>query len=201
MRGFMRICGATIGLAVAAINGLIAVLAASASAWPPTSNDITGVTVFLLIAAAGAALAHWSVPGVFQSGVGMAASLARRFAGRLNISYPEGLAFWTFVVAAVLLPIAGAARILVVLGAFVIYLLVSALMLLIAPGWWYRLVFTLIASIVMVFGLVSISELLQPRSIGEGGLAILGPLMFSWVVLPAIVLLRVLLRALRARPE
>jgi hypothetical protein len=113
---------------------------------------------------------------------------------------PKGLAFWTFVVAAALLPVAGAARILVVFGAFVIYLLASAVLLMIAPAWWYRLVFTLIASIVIVFGLVSVSELLQPRSIGEGGLAILGPLMFSWAVLPGIVLLRVLFRAMRAGP-
>ena len=86
---------------------------------------------------------------------------------------------------------------LVVLAGFVGYLIVSVVMLTIGPRWWYRLVFTLIASIVMVAGLVAIAETLQPHSIGEGGLALLGPMMISWAVLPAVVLLRVLVRAMR----
>ena len=80
----------------------------------------------------------------------MAAAGLRTFAGRLRISEPEGLAFWTFVVAALLLVVPVVPRLLVVLAAFVGYLVVSGVMLMIAPRWWYRLLFTLITSIVMV---------------------------------------------------
>ena len=71
----------------------------------------------------------------------------------------------------------------------------------IGPRWWYRLVFTLVASLVMVAGLVAVAETVEPHSIGEGGLAILGPMMFSWAILPAVVGLRVLFRAMRPGAE
>ena len=47
-------------------------------------------------------------------------------------------------------------------------------------------------------GLVANAGSLQPHSIGEGGLAILGPMMFSWAGLPALVLSYVLFRVMRA---
>jgi hypothetical protein len=61
--------------------------------------------------------------------------------------------------------------------------------------------FTMIASLVIVRGLVAIAEMLQPYSIGEGGLAILGAMIFSWAGLPAFVLLYALFRAMRAGAE
>jgi hypothetical protein len=88
--------------------------------------------------------------------------------------------------------------VLVVLAGFTGYLIASSVMVMIGPRWWYRLVFTLVASIVMVAGLVAIAETLQPHSIGEGGLALLGPMMFGSAILPAVVLLRVLVRSMRA---
>jgi hypothetical protein len=93
--------------------------------------------------------------------------------------------------------VTGIPRVLVVLAGSIGDLIASAVMLMIGPRWWDRLVFTLIASIVMVAGLVAIAETLQPRSVGEGGLALLGPMMLSWAILPAVVLLRMLVRATR----
>ena len=162
---------------------------------------MTGVSAFLLIALAGAGLAHWSSPGVFRLAAGSTASVVRTFGGRLQLSNPEGLAFWTFIVSAVLLFVPAISHLLVVLVGVVAYLLASAVMLMVGPRWWYRLLFTVVASLVVVFGLVAIAEALQPHSIGEGGLAILGPMMFSWAVLPALVLLRVLFRSMRASAE
>lgn len=198
MGRFLRICGVTAGLTVMVVFGFVGVLAAAASAWPPTSRDLTGIGAFFFIAAIGAAVAHLSSPGIFTSSTGLGASAMRTFRGRLQLSQPEGLAFWTFVVCAVLLFVPVIPRVLVVLAGFVSYLIASAVMLTIGPRWWYRLVFTLIASIVIVVGLVSLAETLQPHAVGEGGLAILGPMMFSWAILPAIVLVRVLARAMRA---
>jgi hypothetical protein len=61
--------------------------------------------------------------------------------------------------------------------------------------------FTMIASLVIVLGLVAIAETQQPHSMGEGGLAILGPMMFSSAGLPTFVLLHALFRAMRAGAE
>jgi len=200
MRRILEIGGAVIGLAIAAVFAFMTVLAAFSSPWPLAGRSLEGVTVFGVIALAGAGLAQFSSRRLFQRLAAASFEAARLFASRGHPSNPEGLVFWTFVPTAVLLLIPGP-RILIVLAAWIIYLLVSAGMLLIGPRWWYRLVFTLIASFPLVGAMVGLSEWIEPRSIGEGGLAILGPWMISWFVLPALVLARVFVRSLRNSPE
>lgn len=200
MRRILEIGGAVIGLATAAVFGLMTVLAAFNSPWPLAGRSLEGVAVFGVIALAGAGLAQFSSRGLFQRLAAALRAAARTFVSRWHPSNPEGLVVWTFVPAAALLLVPGP-RILIVLAAWIIYLLVSAGMLLIGPRWWYRLVFTLIASFPLVGAMVGLSEWIEPRSIGEGGLAILGPWMISWFVLPALVLARVFVRSLRNSPE
>jgi len=201
MRRILEIGGVVIGLAIAGVFGLMTVLAAFTSPWPLAGKTLEGVVVFSIIALTGAGLAQFSSPRLFQRLAAVSRETARTFASRAHPSNPEGLVLWTFVPAAVLLLVPGSPRILVVLAAWMIYLLVSAGMLLIGPRWWYRLAFTLIASFPLVGAMVGLSEWIEPRSIGEGGLAILGPWMISWFALPALVLARVFVRSLRNSPE
>ena len=195
MRRVVRICGVVIGLAVAVGGGFIALLAW----WAPqyARADTPAVAIFGFIALAGAGLAHLSSPGLFQRMARGAAALARTFAGRLQLSNPEGLAFWTFVVCAMLLLVPVIPRFLVALSGVLGYLLASLVFLLIGSRWWYRLGFTLVSGLIIVVALVGIAEALEPKSIGEGGLGIFAFWFDSLFVLPAAVLLRVLVRALR----
>jgi hypothetical protein len=130
-----------------------------------------------------------------------AASLVRTFAGRLQLSNPEGLAFWTFVVCAALLLVPAIPRFPVVLFGLLGYLVASLIFLLIGSRWWYRLALTLVSGLVILVGLVGIAEALEPKSIGEGGLGIFAFWFDSLFVLPAAVLLRLLVRAMRARSQ
>jgi hypothetical protein len=195
MRRALRICGVVIGLTVAAVGGAIAVLAALNPQY--ARPDASPVAAFGFIALVGAGLAHMSSPGVFQRLARRTASLVRTFSGRLQLSNPEGLAFWTFVICVVLLLVPVIPRPLVVLSGVLVYLLASLVFLLIAPRWWYRLGFTLLAGLIIVVGLVGAAEALEPKSIGEAGLGVFAFWFDSLFVLPAAVLARVLVRAMR----
>jgi hypothetical protein len=198
MRRALRICGVVIGLAVALGGGVIAVLAFFNPEF--TGPDSHPVAAFGSIALAGAGLAQASSRDLFQRIARGAASVVRTFAGRLQLSNPEGLAVWTFVVCAVLLLIPMIRPLVVLLGVLG-YLLVSLVYLLIAPRWWYRLGFTLLAGFVIMVCLVGMAEALEPKSIGEGGLGIFAFWFDSLFVLPAAVLLRVLVRTVRAASQ
>src|SRR5262245_30157840 len=169
MRRALRICGVVIGLAVAIVAGGVAGLAFFNPEF--ARPDAHPVAAFGLIALAGAGLAQASSRGLFQRMARGAASVVCTFAGRLQLSNPEGLAFWTFVVCAVLLLVPGI-RFLVVLVGLLGYLLASLIFLLIGPRWWYRLGFTLLAAFVIMVGLVGMAEALERKSIGEGGLGV-----------------------------
>jgi len=199
MRRALRICGVVIGLALAVVGGAIALLAALNPQY--ARPDSPAAAVFAFIALAGAAVAHLSSRGLFQRMGTGAASLVRTFAGRLQLSNPEGLAFWTFVVCAALLLVPAIPRFPVVLFGLLGYLVASLIFLLIGSRWWYRLALTLVSGLVILVGLVGIAEALEPKSIGEGGLGIFAFWFDSLFVLPAAVLLRLLVRAMRARSQ
>jgi hypothetical protein len=197
MRRVLRICGVAIGLLVAIVFGFVAVLATLTPQFSPNGRDPGGIAVFLFIALAGIGLTHLSSRTFFAAASRAAVSAAHTFAGRLQLSEPEGLAFWTLVVCAILLLVPVIPRPLVVLVGVLGYLLASLLFLLIGPRWWYRLGFTLLSGLVLLATLVGIAEALEPKSIGEGGLGIFAFWFDSLFVLPAAVLVRVLVRLVR----
>jgi len=101
---------------------------------------------------------------------------------RDRLRHPGSLAVVVFVAGAVLLlVIPQAASILVVLTLFFAYAVAAPFLLAVQPHWLTNALITLVVTPLLMFGLVGVAEWLQARSIGEGGLALLGPLMLSWI--------------------
>ena len=189
MRRALRLCGVIAGFGLAA--GGVFMAAFAALTWGQPGADAFLLTFFIVMAAVGLGLVRWAAPEFFQS-------TARRVASRLTPRDPIGLAMWTTVANGFLVALPILDRSLITLASFLIYLIVSMVMLLVSPRWWYRLTVTLIASPIVMAILMWTAEAFQPRVIGEASLAFAGLLMISWAVLPAAVLMRLLVRSWRA---
>ena len=101
---------------------------------------------------------------------------------RDRLRHPGSLAVAVFVAGAMLLlVIPREAGILVVLALFFAYAVAAPFLLALQPHWVINALVTLVVTPLLMFGLVGVAEWLQARSIGEGGLALLGPLMLSWI--------------------
>jgi hypothetical protein len=160
-------------------------------------------TIFLAaVAVGGVFLVRWSSPGFFARLLHNFASAPRRFVRWLLLPdthrTPWGMAVWTWVIGFVLLMLpTGDARFFITFYLFVIYMLFAMIALVALPGWWRRALLTLLLGPVVMTGLVLIAEVFQKDVIGQGGLAFLAPLMWSWAAIPVTGLLRVLF----ARPS
>ena len=101
---------------------------------------------------------------------------------RDRLRHPGSLAVVVFVAgAALLLVIPHEAGIFVVLALFFAYAVVAPFLLALQAHWLTNALTTIVATPLLMFGLVGVAEWLQARSIGEGGLALLGPLILSWI--------------------
>ena len=101
---------------------------------------------------------------------------------RDRLRHPGWLALVVFIVGTLLLlVIPHEAGILVVLALFFAYAVVAPILLAVQPHWLTNALITLAVTPMLMFGLVGAAEWLQARSIGEGALALLGPLMLSWI--------------------
>jgi hypothetical protein len=101
---------------------------------------------------------------------------------RDRLRHPGSLAVVVFVAgAALLLVIPHEASILAVLALFFAYAVVAPFLLALQPHWLTNALMTLVVTPLLMFGLVGVAEWLQARAIGEGGLALLGPLIVSWI--------------------
>jgi hypothetical protein len=160
-------------------------------------GQLAGTIFLLLFAAASVLLIRWASPGFFASLLHTVALAPRRFVRWLLLPEtrrsPFGMAVWTWVVGFVLLlPPTGQARFLIALVLFLLYVLFALVALVALPGWWKRALLTLLFGPVVMSGLVIIAEGFQENVIGEGGLAFLGPLMWSWAAIPLTGLVRLL---------
>jgi hypothetical protein len=107
MRRILEIGGAVIGLATAAVFGLMTLLAAFSSPRPHAGRSLERGAVYRVLALAGAGPAHFSSRGLSQRLAAALREAARTFVSRGHPSNPEGLVVWTFVPTAALLLIPG----------------------------------------------------------------------------------------------
>jgi hypothetical protein len=159
----------------------------------PTADPM--VTVFFAIgAAAGVLLVRWASPGLFaRMGRAIAAGVKWFFTVHALVN-PVGLAVWVAIAcsAAMALPVALFHHFFVVMAGLLFYLVITSVLLVVLPHWWLRALVTLLTAPVLLFAMMGIAEVLEPKSIGEASLAYLGPVMFHWGVVPATGLLKLI---------
>jgi hypothetical protein len=90
-------------------------------------------------------------------------------------------------------------RFAVALALLLVWVIVTTLVLASQPNWWVRALGTLLMGPIVMLGLIYIAEAYQEKSIGEGALALLGPLMAHWVLVPLSGIIRLVVRALKER--
>ena len=194
MSGLLRIIGVVAGLLLLVVCGGVALVTFIANPSMSDSGQLGGTIALVLAAVLGFYLVRRSSPHFFGSAGASPVRFVRSMLERSALKRPIGMAFWTLVIGLVLLAVTPrhGARIAVALGAFLIYMLYSLIALATMPGWWRRALFTLLLGPVVMFGLIFTAEAFEKDVIGEGALAFLGPLMWSWAVIPITGLMRLI---------
>jgi hypothetical protein len=90
-------------------------------------------------------------------------------------------------------------RFFVVLGLLLLYIVLTTAFLIMLPHWWVRAFVALLTGLLLMFGMIAISEAYEEKSIGEASLAFLGPMMLHWIAIPATGLIQLAKRAASRR--
>ena len=191
-----------LGLLLVVFCGALVLVSVTENPTFSEPGELAG-TLFLVAAGVGGVfLVRWASPGFFGRLVRNTGSSPRRFVRWLllpdTVRTPWGVAVWTWVIGFVLLMLpTGDTRFRITFYLFATYLLVAMIALVALAGWWRRALFTLLLGPVVMTGLVLEAEVFQKDVIGQGGLAFLGPLMWSWAAIPVTGLIRLVF----ARPS
>jgi hypothetical protein len=196
----LRIIGVVIGLMLLVVGGFLALFSAFGRPSAPDTDRAFFTTFFVGTAVLGFFIARRSNPLFLGN---FSASPARWLIQPSTRSSPLGMAIWTLLITSVPLALAprGGVRMMIALAAFLTYLVCAMIALAAKPGWWRRALLTLLLGPVVMSGLVVIAEEFETRVVGEGGLAFVGVLMWSWAIIPVTGLIRLVVSRPSAPPD
>jgi len=188
-----RIIGVVIGLLLLLVGGGVALISFARNPSMSGEGELPATIILAGAALLGLWLVRRSSPRVSGKLAWSPAAFGRWLIQPATPASPLGMAIWTLLITFIplaLVPPGGGGRMWTAFVAFVIYLLCAMIALAVMTGWWRRALLTLLLGPVVVMGLVTIAEAFETRSIGQGGLAFLGPLMWSWAIIPVTGLIR-----------
>jgi hypothetical protein len=212
---FLRIIGVVFGLLLLVVSGGIALFSFLDNPSMSDDGQVFGTIVLVGVAVLGVFLVRWSSREFFGKVVRSPAGLGRWpiGLGRWLLlpgtrSHPVGMVIWTLLIALVPLALAprGGVRMLIALVAFLTYMLFAIMLfamiaLAAMPRWWWRALSTLLLGPVVMTGLIVMAESFETKVVGEAALAFLGPLMWSWAIIPVTGLIRLAVSRPSAPPD
>jgi hypothetical protein len=201
----LHVIGLVIGLLLVVFCGALVLVSVTDNPTFSEPGELVGTIFLVVVGVGGVYLVRWSSPAFFGRLVHNAAASPRRFVRWLlrpdTLRTPWGMAVWTWIIGIVLLiPPTGNARFRITFYAFATYLLFALAALAAFAGWWRRAILTLLMGPVVMTGLFLIAEAFQKDIIGQGSLAFLGPLMWSWAVIPVTGLIRLVISSASTPP-
>jgi hypothetical protein len=201
MTTLLRGLGLVLGGLMLLVGGFVALVTFVRNPTLSGEEDLAATIVLTIGAMLGGLLVRLSSPGAFAK---VPSLLARGWRALLRPSalvHPAGIGVWTLLIVTLLMIPPVTLRFRLAFYGFVAYLFWAAGALLVSQRWWVGAIQTLAISLVVMFGLIFVSEAFERDSIGQGGLALLGPLMASWVVIPLTWLVNLFVRRSPSPPS
>jgi hypothetical protein len=190
----IRIIGVVVGMLLLVVGGFVSIATFAGNPSLSGEGELPATIILAGLALLGLWLVRRSSPRLSSGKLACSpAAFGRWLIQPATPASPLGMATWTLLITFIplaLVPRGHGARIRTAFYAFVIYQLCAIIALAVMTGWWRRALLTLLLGPVVLMGLVTIAEVFEKDSIGQGGLAFLGPLMWSWAIIPVTGLIR-----------
>jgi hypothetical protein len=201
----LQIIGVVVGMLLLVVGGFVAIVSLARNPSMSGEGELPATIILAGLALLGLWLVRRSSPRLSSGKLACSpAAFGRWLILPATPASPLGMAIWTLLITFIplaLVPRRNGARMWTTFAAFVIYQLCAIVALAVMTGWWRRALLTLLLGPVVLMGLVTIAEVFEKESIGQGGLAFLGPLMWSWAIIPVIGLIRLLVSRPSAPPN